>query len=118
MPLTNNSEIIYHDFGKFPKNAHYNPHGIFYSPFPTHHKISLYLGTNCGLYYALQCEEKKCSGFGHQSRYCPYLQNIPRCYADLSEPIENLLKSGFQYQTVFNQDESCAYFDDQGEQIL
>ncbi len=116
MNLTNNINLIISNFGKFPTNAHYNDFGIFYSPIK--HKVCLYMGTNCGIYYAIQCEEINCQGFGHKSKLCPHLINMNLCHNGVRDGICELINNNFKYRMIYNYDGTCSYFTDDGKKTI
>ena|SRR3972149_255017 len=118
MILTTDIDEIMNDFGKFPSNCRYNEHGLFITD--DAHIMSVYLGTNCGFYYAIQCENKDCIGYGHKTEKCPYVEGIELCYDDdgLEDAIINILSKGFKYIKIYDKNKECVYFDEKGKQKL
>lgn len=97
--------VISRDFGNFPEGVISNRFGYFHS---NAHVVSVYMGTNCGIYYATQCQQHDCPGSGRKTRTCPHY--LPSVTSDrLLQMIQALLDSGFKYQMI-DDTSGCTYF--------
>lgn len=100
---------IHADFGIWEESVSYNPFGLFVRDIglKSEHVLSVYMGTNCGIYLAIQCQNKACPGFGHNHMECPNLMDLgllagrSSCedytLANRDAIFTTLLKHGYQY---------------------
>ena len=103
LQFTGDYDTIISDFGHFPQHFMRNPHGLFHKET---HMVSLYMGTNNGLYWSCQCLTKGCPYYGHLSIFdqCLSLQGVCKtASSDRNMLIRSLLNNGFEYQTIHNQ---------------
>ena len=109
--LTSDLARINSDFGRWPDTPkgkiYFNTYGLFRKG---GHIVSLYQGTNAGLYWALQCETDGCPGNGRKVSKCP-LEGLPRTAETMEALCLALLSVGFRYQLITSQYGIITYFD-------
>jgi hypothetical protein len=107
MEFSNDICEIAEDYGNFPDSLRLNAHGYFHRRDPDH-IISVYLGTNCGMYYAAQCVTPGCPNRGWSDERCIHLPELT-CDSVPGNIVKELLSKGFKYQMVYAGDGSCTY---------